>query len=434
MPHPQKLGIGDSASIRNLEKFKSNQRNRELITKVVEKEKQVQKAKRQAGHKATSVGPGDQKQYRIRKELYRSKPVPAAIRKDPFAEIPILTLDDLNKGLYTLTNQGYLGKNVDITQALQRNNPLIVSKRIEPNTVLFNDSILELNINEKKLFVDPITRSQSRNASHLTYPSAAMKTSEKDDLSRSRTGDAPQKGSTLITAPRPAYASYVPQSHRSDQAEPRAGNQDSPAAPDQHVRKLNQKYVEVVNGTVKKDATYLRLRSLHLMSWGDVEETLGKVVEFAAGQRILTFRLYLDKIQELGKLMREPTENEMARCIENYAKMRAFLKSMLVKSENSSREQDLMFRVAVKIQKNFRKLVARKLITKLADIQKKIKMIQFHLRLKFIHRETVARTRERNYESYQKFIQINTRFVEQWEAIAGQPRVEVHMNSLSRQR
>ena len=422
----------ETVGLRNLEKFKQNQKNKDILSNVLaKKESKNLKESKGAGTPTAALNPHENKpQYRIKKETFKSKPVPASIRKDPFAEIPVLTLGDLNKGLYTLLNQGYLGKNVDITQALQRNNPLITSKRIEPNTVLFNDSILELNINEKRLFVEPATRSHSKNVSHLSYPSVGMNQSPKD-LSQSRADEAPAEVSPMITVPKPTNSvkpTPLPTSRTEEETDNKTERLKNP---DFHIKKINQKFVEVVNGTVKKDAEYLRIRSLNLMNWGNIEEVMGKVVEFAAGHRILTFRIFVDRLKKLSLLMRQPTENELIPCIENYHKMRDFLKNLFIKTEQSSREQDLMILVAVKIQKNFRKMMAKRIITKLADIQKKIKMVQFHLRLKYIHKATVARTRERNFERYKEFMEINARFTEQWDTIADQERVEVHINSLS---
>jgi hypothetical protein len=313
----------------------------------------------------------------------------------------------------------------------------MVSKKMEPNTVLFNDSILELNINEKRLFHETVSPDQSRIRSQISYHSAMHKASQREELSNSKMEVKPRGHSPsttqgpMITVPKMVAGSTIPKSQRT--GDDRISGQDKTERIDtseQFVRKFNQKYVEVVNSTVKRDAEFLKLRSLNLMAWGDVEETINKIVELASDQRILTFRIYFDKLQPLSKLMREPSEAELIACIENFAKKQDFLKKMFNHSNQSGAEA--MWRVAIKIQKNFKKMIARRMMAKLTDIQKKIKMIQFQMRLKYIHRETVAKTRERNLEKYQRFIDINSKFMQDWDQIAGRHRVEIHINSLSR--
>lgn len=428
------------------EKFKQNKRKNEIVAQVMSKQntlkrQQSEKDKRFGSSSSTankhnpSVGPQFSKGYRIKAELYRSKPVPAQIRKDPFAEIPVLTLDDLNKGLYTLVNQGYLGKHVDITQALQRNKPLICAKKIEDNVVLFNDSILELNLTDNKIFAtDPLSKPGSGDHSQISYKTrTGVKQGTTDTYSEMKaTTKSGQQ--TMITVPKidievKQQRSFV--QHKTERSKAEKKQEQSKREEENFVSSLNSKFIEVLNGDLKKDENFLKLRSLNLMIWGDIEEVIQKVVAFATGQRVMTFRIYLHKVKVLSSLMRSPIQSELVGCIENYKKIREFVTKCFTKVDQSSDNTTLMVKVCTKIQKNFRKMTAQRLVKKLADIQNKIKMIQFQIRLKYIHQETVRRTAKNNAEKYSFFTELNKRFVESWDDICSKHRVEVHINSLS---
>ena len=380
--------------------------------------------------------PQQMKVYRIKSEVNKSRPVPTNIRKDPFAEIPVLTLDDLNKGLYTLVNQGYLGKHVDITQALQRNKPLITAKKIEDNVVLFNDSILELNLTDNKMFAtEPLSKPGSGDHSVTSYVTGDGQRNPTRDIFSETKATTKNFEQPLMTLPMinidpHRKRSYV--QYRTDRSKTEKAGELSKKEEVQFVSRINCKVIDVLNGDIKKDESYLKHRSLNLMTWGDIEEIIEKVVVFAINQRVMTFKIYLDKVKLLASLMRPPTQFDIIGCIQNYQKIKDFVSNCYTKVEQSSDNDILMIKVCTKIQKNFRKLVARRLVFKLADIQKKIKLIQFQIRLKHIHQETVKRTAEINAERYKIFLDINKKFIDNWDNICDQKRVEVHVNSLSR--
>lgn len=427
------------------EKFKMNKRNNEIVAQVMAhhdsvKKQQAEKDKRDGQSKTISRYQPDlfqtqTKRYRIRTDLYKSKPVPVHIRKDPFAEIPVIKLDDLNKGLYTLVNQGYLGKQIDITQALQRNSPLFNIEKLDATKVLYNDSILELNVTDKRLFsTDPISKPGSGNISEVTYASApnANKNNSRIFKTEAFGGSLPLSSDTqpLITAPMLEISSTVQRSfQKAKSTSLRDGKSIANKQADNYIKAINQKFIEVINGVVKKDENYLKQRSLNLMQWGDIEEIIDKVVSFAVGENVMSFRMHLDRLKELSTLMRSPTLVEIISCIEKYKKIKDFVASCYTRTEKNF--DDVKSRVAVRIQKNFRKLLAKRMMSQLATIQKKIKLIQFHIRLKHIHQETVKRTAQINAERYKTFMDLNKKFIEDWDSISTQRRVEVHINSLS---
>ena len=81
-----------------------------------------------------------------------SQPVPAEIRRNPFAVIPTLGMNDLKKGVYTLVTQGYLPtSHIDLTPALDRNDPLIKTKTMTPKELLLQESVVALNLDQNRL-------------------------------------------------------------------------------------------------------------------------------------------------------------------------------------------------------------------------------------------------------------------------------------------
>ena len=93
--------------------------------------------------------------------------LPEEIRNNPFADLPLLYENDLQKGLFNLVNQGFLPKDVDLTPGLLRNSGFrLKSARIhskkeinsDKNRNTFNsktfltEKIIEMKIRKNSVF------------------------------------------------------------------------------------------------------------------------------------------------------------------------------------------------------------------------------------------------------------------------------------------
>jgi hypothetical protein len=346
--------------------------------------------------------------------------VPAEIRRNPFAAIPTLGMSDLKKGVYTLVNQGYLPtSHVDLTPALDRNDPLVQTKPVSPQELLRQESVVALRAGLARLKALPLASSDD--ASTVSQPGAGF--AQPDAVAEPRTA--------LVTVPPlgPGLPLEAQSGSEAPFASTRRRERQVPTAAEL-LRVKNQRYLEVANSQLVRDERFVRLKSLHLLAWGDLLEVAGKVVAFAAARKVASFRIFFSRLQDLGWLMREPTAAELASCVENFESSAAFAAACGVKAESGAERPEKLMRVAVKIQKNFRKLVARRLRAQLADIRRKIVMIQFKYKLKRVYQETVRRADETKARKYKQYLQVHQRFVEDWPALAAGPRVEVHLCNL----
>ena len=166
------------------------------------------------------------------------------------------------------------------------------------------------------------------------------------------------------------------------------------------------------------------------MIWGDIEDVCSQIISFAGSYKISNFKIFIDKAKELSILMRQPTIQELTDSIESFAKLQKFIKDCGGKTSSIDQTANL-FKYAIKIQRTYRKKMAKRLADKLSDIKKKISMIQFQIRLKHVYRDTIKKAAARNAEKYKEYLKIQAKFSENWDQISTSPRVEVHMNSLS---
>jgi len=83
--------------------------------------------------------------------LSRNRPISEEVRNNPFADLPKLSSEDLNKGLFTLINQGFLPKDVNLTPNLLKSSGFrLKSARIHARKeVSFGKNQKELFITEK---------------------------------------------------------------------------------------------------------------------------------------------------------------------------------------------------------------------------------------------------------------------------------------------
>lgn len=361
-----------------------------------------------------------------------SQPVPAEIRRNPFAVIPTLGMNDLKKGVYTLVNQGYLPtSHIDLTPALDRNDPLIKTKPMSPKEIRRQESLIALNPDPNRLRALAVASSDDHSNASKTMTRTREHFAHQDAV--------PEQGQALVTVPlletrtRLVQAAGNPEDGSAPFSVSKRAEQKVPTA-EELLRVKNQKYLEVANSQLLKNENFSKLKSLHLLAWGDLVEVAGKVITFAAAKKIQTFRMYFSRLKDLSSLMREPTQAELVSCVENYQMSLDFVTSCGVKAENSADHTEKMMRVALKIQKNFRKLIARRLRDQLADIRRKIVMIQFKYKLKRIYQDTVRRADEIKAKKYKQYLKVHQQFVEEWPEISAGPRVEVHLCTLGRPR
>jgi len=357
--------------------------------------------------------------------IKHSQPVPAEIRKNPFAVIPTLGMKDLKKGVYTLVNQGYLPtSHIDLTPALDRNDPLIKTKPMSPKELLRQESLPAFSSDQNRLRAMAVASSDDQSNASKTLTKTRENFAQQDAV--------PEHAQALVTVPpldtrtRFLHAQENPDANSAAISTSKRAEQKVPTA-EELLRVKNQKYLEVVNSQLLKNDNFSRLKSLHLLCWGDLAEVASKAISFAASKKIQTFRLYFSRLKDLSTLMREPTPAELVSCIENYQMSLEFVSSCGVKVENTTDHTEKMMRVALKIQKNFRKLIARRLREQLADIRRKIVMIQFKYKLKRIYQDTVRRADEIKAKKYKQYLKVHQRFVEDWAELSAGPRVEIHL-------
>lgn len=56
--------------------------------------------------------------------------LPREVRENPFCNLPILMDEDLNDGIMSLISQGLIPKDVDVTPALDRDDPVLKATRL----------------------------------------------------------------------------------------------------------------------------------------------------------------------------------------------------------------------------------------------------------------------------------------------------------------
>jgi hypothetical protein len=67
-----------------------------------------------------------------RHPVAKAKVIPKAIRRgNPFADLPVIRDEDLKDGIYTLINQGFIPKEVDVEPILARDDGILNIKKAE---------------------------------------------------------------------------------------------------------------------------------------------------------------------------------------------------------------------------------------------------------------------------------------------------------------
>lgn len=384
-------------------------------------------------------------------------PVPVSIRKDPFASIPPLTVSDLDRGIYILSNQGYLPRYVDITPALQRLDPILSSKVLEPNQLLYNESLIQIRQGGGNNAIDMLGlgedgeegrcgESESKVDEMVATQPFCVGASEDSGLNKTTSKDLKLVTKTSLASIKTAKSGSQPSAKDEASEKPKKASstiiiedalsfnkKQIDSRPEKPVSCLPaSKKITVANGVLIKDDVYRRLKAGHIYLWGDIEELIEQCMEQALDQKVTTFNLDFNRLKELSFLPRAFSPSEIASCIENYQLNVDFVKAYNRNQGETEKEFQARFhRVITKIQKSFRKLMSRRLAQKLADINRKIKMIQFRIRLKRIYQETVKRSAEINAIRYKQFLKLNEEFVKSYPKISQGPRVEIHVNSLS---
>ena len=417
-----------SQSSQQLVRFQAKRKTEQLMESIV---KNTHDGEQQRVDRPFPFEKGSFKPSQVTK--IRREGIPTEIRKNPFAVLPILTKKDLDRGIYTLAIQGYLPKYIDITPALHRNDPLLNCKQVAPTQVHFMDSMLDLNmlqiieadqeLRHKKSVVDS-KKGESVKPVELVSPQAHSPDVSGDNgtvssvnqtantQNKSRSVFQARKDNVLLTQPPLASQSTV---------------EDTKGT---YVRRT--RIIEVVSGLLLKDEGYMRLRSANLASWGDIQEVIEKVIMAAGNKRIKTFKIDLDVAKAISSLMRTQTNSELLSCVVDFDKTAEFVKNCGIRLRSTQDEEDSFRKVAIKIQKIYRCRLARRLTEMLLSIKKKLLKIQFMLKLKYLHRETVKRSRTIFQDRYSKYLLLQSQFNKKWAEICEGPRVEVHISSLSR--
>jgi hypothetical protein len=73
------------------------------------------------------------------------KILPRELRENPFCNLPVLMDEDLNSGLLTLLNQGLIPKDVDVSPALDRDDPVLRTTKIEKGNFRAHEQSVEEN-------------------------------------------------------------------------------------------------------------------------------------------------------------------------------------------------------------------------------------------------------------------------------------------------
>ena len=362
----------------------------------------------QADLKSTSVN-----KFRIqKKDGAKAKYIPPEIRYNPFADLKVLTKKDLDQGIYTLMTQGYIPKDVDILPAIQRDNPIFHAKRMTPEEIIYNDSILDLNIDRMQFEsrVDSVDGSGEERSKTQSLFVSSDKQKEFNP--------------TYMTAPIISYDSNNPQANRRET--PTSSERQRMTRAQDLVKKMTQIILEVSNGSVKEDESYKKFRSQNRQQWGDIQEAIDKVLEEAYRHSITTFRMYTTQTKEIAFMMREPTTKELQECIEKFSVVKEY-----VQQRNSpAKMRASALRVILKLQKQLRSCIALRFRKKLLSVKKKIRRIQFQIKLKYFHRQTLKKMTEVNAQRYKQFISRTKAFVQSWNTISQGKRFEIHINSL----
>jgi hypothetical protein len=73
------------------------------------------------------------------------KILPKELRDNPFCNLPVLMDEDLNSGLLALLNQGLIPKDVDVSPALDRDDPVLRTTKIEKGNFRAHEQSVEEN-------------------------------------------------------------------------------------------------------------------------------------------------------------------------------------------------------------------------------------------------------------------------------------------------
>lgn len=407
--------------------------------------------------------------FRIKKN---QKVLPKEIRNNPFGNQPVLDHNYLDQGIQKLLQRGFIPKDVDLKPALDRDNPIMCTNRLEP----FNESIIQTNrylaghdYNDQSYFQLDITMdiqrnfsvTKERNINHLPindfndiltpdlekrltgkgfYRNKYINGEEEDFLQVDRNltytssgGSTIQKHKFFENSPKSnkGYESCIFQTSVGIISEPRTLNKNHlklRTATEIRLEIKNKVLLNIVGAKVDKSTNeYIKFRQMNYTLWGDVLDAIEHIEKVINKQCISSGKLVGSQVIKLSRLQRNPTKEEVFDCLDN--------KNIILRYKNTHSEEfadQRLVRMTVKIQSFLRRCIATTYMSYIKAMNKKIIVIQRAFRLAATFRKTKKQIFSINAKIHENFLVQNELFKHTWEKIDKRNNkiVEIHINSL----
>lgn len=187
--------------------------------------------------------------------------------------------------------------------------------------------------------------------------------------------------------------------------------------------------IEIEGGKVKeRDPNFTKFKGKYFYMWGDVREILDKLRVYLETLGIMNVQIVTSRVIGISSLMREPSKKELTDCVDNF---------QMVLEASKTRKRDKMKRGRIEekaarlIQTAYKRTKkAMVYLRMLLDTKKKLARIQKVVKIWYKYRKTKKLIRKIKEGMCNEYIDMNQRFMQEWEGIKNTRRVEIHMNSL----
>ena len=384
----------------------------------------------------TSAIKGKKGKICLGKTAKPKKILPKEVRENPFCNLPVLMDDDQNLGLINLVNQGLIPKDVDVSPALDRDDPVLKTRKINN----YNVKNFEANMHVNALLDQALQLSNNRNQI-LTYRSRMNSDFSEDDQpkiakmsentsfyskhNKSRITKKSEKGIV------PAKSAYGLKNYENMvdgyKKEQTIIPEDLTAYnTKQVIDNINKTNLKVFDGKIQEnEPDFLQFKTKNFYMWGDIKITLISLEKLLQKHSILTTKLDKDNILKIAKRMNMPTEKQLFECLEN--------KDMvleLIPNRAEILSERIEKYLILKIQAFWKAHLARKYYKKVKQFKRTFIFIQNEMRI--CHNYKVLKRKIfKIYKMYQ--IQFNynqSALKDRWPDIKNSSRLEIHINSL----
>lgn len=375
------------------------------------------------------------------------KILPREVRENPFCNLPVLMDEDQNLGLINLVNQGLIPKDVDVSPALDRDDPVLRTKKIHS----YNLRNMEANLQENMLLDQAIQIINAKgynlhNDSHVnTELSIEEQQRTKKRLEEAsiyshinKTGLAMNSGTYDKAKPMRSTNKLDSKSpynlknyqHMVDDQKQNPDNSQfitqSKINTKELIQSMNKTHLKVEGGKIQENEKYyIEFKTKNFHIWGDIKIILMEIEKLLQKHAILSTKLDKEKIIHIASRMKIPSEKELFDCLEN--------KDMvleLIPNRTEKLGDRIEKHLITRLQGFMRLWLGKKYYKKVKQFKSNFIFIQNWMRICFNYK-ILKRKIFMIYKSYQmEFDQRQEEFKREWSMIKDQKRLEIHINSL----